>query len=103
MKYLIILALIVMAWSPWLKAEEAMQLVNAKVIKLQEQKPNLCAMFIHENTIRRVPFGYTEQVSYDCTVTDTVYGVEQSRNIVFVTFYKGVIGMPSKTATPAAY
>ncbi|MFA5778388.1 MAG: hypothetical protein WC870_02805 [Candidatus Paceibacterota bacterium] len=98
MKYLIILGLVVLAWAPWLKVEEALNIVDSRVAQMQEQNENLCAMFIDRDSIRKVPFGYTEKVSYDCTITDTVYGVRQATNTVFITFYKEIIGMPNKTA-----
>jgi len=96
-KYFIILALIFLAWCPWLTKDEALGLVDAKVAALQQSNPNLCAMFINRDSIRKVPFGYTEKVSYDCTIADTEYGVSQSTNIVFITFYKELLGVPNKT------
>lgn len=98
MKYLIILGILVLAWAPWLSAEEALNIVDSRVVQMQEQNKNLCALFINRDSIRKVPFGYTEEVSYDCTVTDTVYGVRQATDTVFITFYKGLLGMPNKTA-----
>ena len=96
-KYLVILGIIFLAWCPWLKADEALSLVDARVIEMQEKNENLCAMFIDRDSIRKVPFGYTEKVSYDCTVADSIYGVLKSSNTVFITFYKGILGMPHKT------
>lgn len=97
MKYLIILGIIILAWCPWLKAEEAVSIVDAKVAQMQAQNPDLCTMFIHRDSIQKVPFGYTEKVSYDCTLNDDVYGVLKATNVVFITFYKGIFGMPKKT------
>jgi len=74
-----------------------MSIVDARVAEMREKNADLCAMFINKDSITKVPFGFTEEVSYDCTITDTVYGVLQSRNTVFITFYKGLIGMPNKT------
>lgn len=99
MKYLIFLGIIALAWCPWLTKEEALGLVDTKVAQLQEENTDLCAMFINRDSIQKVPFGYTEKVSYDCTITDTIYGVSQSTDIVFIAFYKGLIGMPNKTIT----
>jgi len=96
-KYLIIIGIIFLAWCPWLTADEAMSLIDARVAEMQAKNPDLCAMFINKKSITKVPFGFTEEVSYDCTITDTVYGVLQSRNTVLITFYKGLIGMPNKT------
>ena len=75
MKYLIILGVLVLAWAPWLSREEALNIVDSKVAQLQEQNKNLCALFINRDSIRKIPFGYTEEVSYDCTITDTGVGV----------------------------
>ncbi len=98
MKYfLIFIFIVVLGWYPWLTAEEAIQLVDARVAKMQRENPNLCAMSVDKKSIRKVPFGYTEKVSYDCTVTDDFYGVSKSTNIVYITFYKGLLGMPGKT------
>lgn len=99
MKYLFVLFLgiIVLAWCPWLKMDEAKSIVDEKVAQMQEKEPNLCAMFIHRDSIQKVPFGYTEKISYDCTLNDAVYGVLKSTDVVFVTFYKGIFGVPSKT------
>ena len=94
---IIILALIVFAWCPWLKPPEAQQLVDVRVQELQNQYTDLCAMTIHKDTLSKVPFGYSEKVSYDCTVTDSLYGIQKSTNTVFITFYKGLIGFPVKT------
>ena len=97
MKYLIILGLLVLAWCPWLKADEALSIIDAKVAQMQEQNSNLCAMFVNKDSIQKIPFGYTEKVSYDCTINDAVYGVLKSTDVVIITFYKGLLGMPSKT------
>ena len=96
MKYLIILGIVVLAWCPWLKKDEALSIVDARVLQMQEKNKNLCAMSINRDSILKVPFGYTEEVSYDCTTTDAVYGVEKSTDTVFITFYKGLLGMPNK-------
>ena len=98
-KFLVILVLGValLAWCPWLKAEEALSIVDAKVTQLRRENPDLCAMFVNKSSIKKVPFGYTEEVSYDCTITDDLYGVLKSHNTVFITFYKGLFGMPKKT------
>lgn len=97
MKYLIILGIIILAWCPWLSKEEAMNLVTMRIAQMEQESENLCAMFIYEDSVKKVPFGYTEKVSYDCALTDKEYGIEQSKNIVFITFYKGLLGMPRKT------
>lgn len=97
MKYLIILGIILLAWCPWLSKEEAVKVVAERIAQMEQENENLCAMFIYEDSIKKVPFGYTEKISYDCTITDEEYGVEQSKNIVFITFYKGLLGMPNKT------
>ncbi|OGI94495.1 hypothetical protein A3A03_00275 [Candidatus Nomurabacteria bacterium RIFCSPLOWO2_01_FULL_40_18] len=96
-KYLIILGIVILAWCPWLKAEDAMQIVDARVAEMQAENEDLCAMTVDKNSITKVPFGYTEEVSYDCSITDPEYGVLKSRGRVFITFYKGLLGMPSKT------
>ena len=96
MKYLIIITIFVLGICPWLKAPEAVQIVEREVLKLQEQEPDLCAVTIHPETIQRVPFGFTEQVSFDCTANDPIYGVVKSTNIVFITFYKGLWGLNPK-------
>ena len=95
-KYLIILGIIVLAWCPWLKAEEALDIVDARILQMQEENPDLCVMSVNKSSIAKVPFGYTEEVSYDCTINDSVYGVSKSRDTVFITFYKGLLGMPNK-------
>ena len=97
MKYLLILGIIALAWCPWLSVEEAQIIVDREVANAQEKNPNLCALFIRKDSIRKIPFGYTEQVSYDCSVNDPVYGVRESSNVVFLTFYKGIFGIPNKT------
>jgi hypothetical protein len=61
--------------------------------------PDLCEMSVHRDTIKKVPFGYTEKVSYDCKATDPEYGILGATDVVFITFYKGIIGMPEKTVT----
>ena len=88
-----------MAWCPWLSANEAMQLIDTQVAKMQEETPNLCPILTHRESIQKVPFGYTEKVSYDCTVVDSVYGIQKSFYVVFVSFYKGLIGIPDKAIT----
>lgn len=96
-KYLVILALIILGWCPWLKADEAMNIVEARIVKMQNEHSDLCTMSVYRDTIRKVPFGYTEKVSYDCTAKDSEYGVLKATDVVFITFYKGLIGMPEKT------
>lgn len=99
MKYLItliIIGLIVCAWSPWLDAKETHQLINNKIYILQKKYPNLCPIKVKENTIKKILFGYKEVLYYDCSEIDDEYGVEKSTNTIFVTFYGEIIGMPSK-------
>ena len=97
LKYLIILGLIILAWCPWLTAPQAAELVSTGVAQAQEQNPDLCSQTVIENSIRKVPFGYTEEVSYNCATNDPLYGIAQSTDIVFVTFYKGLWGIPNET------
>src|SRR3989344_8239503 len=97
LKYFFIIGFIALAWCPWLSREAALSLEDAKVAQMRAENPNLCTMFINPDSIRKVPFGYTERVSYDCTLNDEIYGVLQSQNIVFITFYNGLLGMPQKT------
>lgn len=97
MKYLIILGIILLAWCPWLKADEALGIVEARVLRMQEENQDLCAMSVYRDSIRKVPFGYTEKVSYDCAITDAEYGILKATDTVFITFYKGLIGMPNKS------
>lgn len=96
LKYLIILGLVILAWCPWLTAKDALNIVDAKVLQMQQDIPDLCEMSLNKKSIMKVPFGYTEEVSYDCTATDDTYGILKSRNAVFITFYKGLLGMPHK-------
>ncbi len=103
MKYLILLAILVLGWCPWFKADEAMQIVDTRIAELQVQHADLCAMNVFKDTIKKVPFGYTEEVSYDCRVTDSIYGVPESHNIVFITFFKGLVGMPEKTISNTVF
>jgi hypothetical protein len=102
MKYLIILIFIIfLAWCPWLSKEQAMKIVDDKVVKMQEDNPDLCPMLVNEETISKTLFGYTEKVSYDCNAVDAVYGVEGGSDVVFITFYSGLIGMPQKVVKRA--
>jgi len=96
LKYFLILILVVLAWCPWLKPEEVIQIIDTRVAEMQAANEDFCAMWVDKGSITKVPFGYTEKVSYDCTVTDPQYGVLKSTNTVFVSFYKGIIGMPNK-------
>jgi hypothetical protein len=96
MKYLIILAIILVAWCPWFKKEEAMSLVEAKVAQVRASTSDLCPIAIDRGSLRRVPLGYTIKVAYDCTENDPVYGVSKSTEIVFISFSKHVIGVPVK-------
>lgn len=76
--------------------EQAVGIVDAKVAEMQAENPNLCAMSVDQDSVNKVPFGYTEKVSYDCTLTDPLYGIPKSTDTVFITFYNKVIGMPGK-------
>jgi hypothetical protein len=98
-KYVVILILgvAVVAWCPWLKADDVLSMVDAKVAQLQEQNTNLCAISADKSSIQKVPFGYTENVLYDCTVNDPEDGTLKSTDIAFVTFYKGIFGPPVRT------
>ena len=42
-KYFIILILIVLAWCPWLKPEEVMQIIDARVAEMQAANKRLQA------------------------------------------------------------
>lgn|GEM_PF-3104200 len=94
---LLILVIGVLAWCPWLSKEEAVKLVDERIAELQAEKEDLCAMFIDRDSVKKTFFGYTEKVSYDCSVNDPENGIPQSTNVVFITFYKGLIDVPSKT------
>ena len=98
-KYVVILILgvTVLAWCPWLKADEALSIVDTKVAQLQEQNTNLCSISVDQTSIQKVPFGYTEKVLYDCTANGPEYEVLKSTDTVFVTFYKGIFGPPIRT------
>jgi hypothetical protein len=100
MKYLIILiilGIIILAWCPWLTVSQALNIVDTEVAQVQKQNPDLCSQTVNRNSIKKVPFGYTEEVSYNCAINDPAYGVAQSTNIVFITFYKGLWGIPNET------
>jgi hypothetical protein len=100
MKYLItliILGIIILAWCPWLTADQAINMVDTEIAQLQKQYPDLCSQTINRSSIKKVPFGYTEEVSYNCAINDPVYGVTQATNIVFITFYNGLWGIPKET------
>jgi len=92
----LILGMALLAWCPWFKAEEALRVVDIRVAELRRDNPDLCALIVNKKSITKVPFGYTEEVSYDCTINDELYGVLKSHNTVFITFYKSLIGMPQK-------
>jgi len=99
-KYLmaiLIAGAIICAWCPWLKADEAQTILNAKIIQVKKENPNLCAIFINKNSLHKTFFGYTEEVSYDCTISDPIYGVTKSHDFVLITFYKNVLKMPVHT------
>ena len=98
MKFIfIVLVIAAVAWYPWITKEEAMDIVDMKVAEVKRENPNLCAISADRSSIRKVPFGYTEEIYYDCTVTDSTFGVLKSNNLVFVTFYKGLMGMKIRT------
>ncbi len=97
-KYVIILIIIgILAWCPWLQKEDALALVDQKVGEMQAANSDLCAMSVDKDSIKKVAFGYTENVSYDCTTTDTELGIQKATNTVFITFFKTLLGMPEKT------
>jgi hypothetical protein len=87
---------ILCAWSPWLTAEEAHEIINQKIILLEKSYPDLCPIKIRDNTIHKVLFGYREKIYYDCSEINDIFGVEKAENVVFVTFYKETIGLPKK-------
>lgn len=87
---------ILCAWSPWLTAQEAHEIINQKILLLEKSYPDLCPIKIKNNTITKVLFGYKEKINYDCSEIDDIFGVEKAENIVFVTFYKDTIGFPKK-------
>ncbi len=85
--------------SPWLTQEEAKELVATRSRELLKADPNLCQQTIYPGTIKQVPFGFTEEVAYDCTVTDRLYGIIKNKNLVYITFFKLLIGMPDAKVT----
>ncbi len=89
---LIFVGLIVCAWSPWLKPEDAKQLIYNKVYESQSTLQTGCNLSIVEGSFEKVPFGYRETVSYNCTfVTDFI---TEGKNNVFLTFFKEVLNVP---------
>ncbi|HYD90844.1 MAG TPA: hypothetical protein VEA37_05070 [Flavobacterium sp.] len=106
MKYIIFLILVafVLGWSPWLYQSDAINLVDARIAELKQTEPDLCPMTADQSSIKKVPFGYVEKVEYDCTREGEIpEAMEASYNTVFITFYKGIIGMPKKTTEARAY
>jgi len=99
MKYLLIAGLLILAWCPWLTRNEAANLVGKEVTRIKTQYQNLCKTWIEQNSLTKVPFGYTQKVWYDCTENDPDYGITRSTNIVFVSFAENVWNVPKKIVT----
>lgn len=100
MKYLIpiiLVSTILCAWCPWFEASEAQAIIDSEVSNLIRNEPNLCPLDVRKNTLQKAPFGYREEIGYNCSKLDSTLGIDKSKNTVFVTFYKQVIGMPQKT------
>jgi len=97
MTYIIILLILLTAWCPWVSATDASQIVDDAVAKMEAVYPNLCVVTINKDSLQKVPFGYTEEVSYDCTKKDSDFGVLKDSDIVFVTPYKGTFGLNPRT------
>jgi len=92
---IVIIIVLVLAWCPWLTKEEALSIVDARIAQLQKSNPNLCEMIPDIESITKVPFGYNENVLYDCSgEDDPVYGGSKTNNEIFVTFYKKIWGRP---------
>ena len=94
---ILILAVGTCAWAPWLKIDEAQSIMDAKVYQLQQKYPTLCEIYVNKDSLHKVLFGYSEEVSYDCTKTDVTYGVLKSSDFVLITFYKQILNMPLHT------
>lgn len=84
------------AFTPWLSQEEAGKLVYDRAVRSAKDIPNLCQLSIDESSLHKVPFGYKEKVSFDCPATDHNYGIAKGTSNVWITFYKGLWGMPEK-------
>ena len=100
---LIFIGIIIAAGAPGLTEKDAMAIVEAKSIQLKQSNPDLCDQFIDRSSIKKVLFGYRETVSYDCIHTDPQDGYLKDTVSVFVTFYRGVIGMPEQALTKKAF
>ena len=104
MKNLLLLALvasILCAWCPWFEQKQALKLITAEVSQLNKKNPNSCPLNIDEKSLSKAFFGYTINVSYDCTQVDETMGVAKTNNSVLITFYNGFIGMPVHKDLPA--
>ncbi len=93
----ILLILFFLAVCPWFTKDQAAAIVLTKAQQLVAENPRLCATYLNEDSITRVPFGYREDVSYDCSVTDPDLGIPKEKTRVYILFYGGVVGMPSKS------
>lgn len=90
--FLIILAVALCAWCPWLSPTNAAALV-ATSVQSAETELNGCTLTPDTSSISKEFFGYTESVSYSCNPVSTG-AVTTGTNTVFVTFFNTVIGTP---------
>lgn len=89
---LVIVAAAVCAWCPWLSSDQARQLIYNNVYSSQSTLQAGCVLAIDAASLKKVFFGYTEKVSYECTYNTDF--ITQGSNVVFVSFYKQVFNVP---------
>jgi hypothetical protein len=89
---LIVVGLIIVAWCPWFKPEDARQLIYNKVYESQSTLQDGCNLTIDELSFKKVAFGYQQKVGYACTFNTDF--ITEGTNTVFITFFKEVINVP---------
>ena len=90
--YLIIIGIVICAWSPWFEPQEARDLIYGKVYESQSTLQKGCTLTIDDRSFKKVLFGYSQKVGYACTFNTDF--ITDGTNTVFVTFFKEVLNVP---------
>jgi hypothetical protein len=89
---LALVGILITAWCPWFEVGEAKQLIYNSVRESQSTLQNGCVLTIDTKSLEKIPFGYRQNVAYDCTFNTDF--ITEGKNVVFVSFFKTVLNVP---------
>jgi hypothetical protein len=95
-KIILIILLVILAWSPWLNSTEVNQVILQKVNTKWQGIMDGCGPLRAENikNTTRIPFGYISSIQYACGFTTQEIAIKELNDwhTVYISPFGNVIG-----------